>query len=101
MPANPSRVDCKFPVRMLLIACAVTLMAASDEARYAAERKSLMAEVQRDAAVTAGSTGLSRFSTRVTGAMEKVPRHRFVPPLPDMASETDTVHAAATLVERY
>jgi protein-L-isoaspartate(D-aspartate) O-methyltransferase len=80
MPANPSRVDRKFPVRMLLIACAVTLMAASDEARYAAERKSLMAEVQRDAAVTAGSTGLSRFSTRVTGAMEKVPRHRFVPP---------------------
>jgi protein-L-isoaspartate(D-aspartate) O-methyltransferase len=65
---------------VILVACAVALIAATDEARFAVERKSLMAEIQRDAAATADSTGRPRFSPRVIGAMEKVLRHRFVPP---------------------
>ena len=65
--------------RVLLIACACLLMATSDEARYAAARKALLAEIQRDAAQTAGATGRPRFSTRVMDAMDAVPRHRFVP----------------------
>jgi len=66
-------------LRVLLLACACLLLAASDEARYAAERKALLARIQRDAVETAYATGRPRFSTRVIGAMDSVPRHRFVP----------------------
>jgi len=64
----------------LLIICASLLISAADEARYAVERKALLAEIQRDAAATAGATGRRKFSARVMGAMNAVPRHRFVPP---------------------
>jgi protein-L-isoaspartate(D-aspartate) O-methyltransferase len=66
--------------RALLIACALLLIAASDETRYAAERKALLADIQRVAVQTADATGRVRFSARVMNAMDAVPRHRFVPP---------------------
>jgi protein-L-isoaspartate(D-aspartate) O-methyltransferase len=65
--------------RVFFLICALSLIAASHEATYAVERKALLAEIQRDAAATAASTGRSRFSERVIGAMDAVPRHRFVP----------------------
>jgi protein-L-isoaspartate(D-aspartate) O-methyltransferase len=65
--------------QVLLLACACLLMAASDEARYAAERKALLADIQRDALATADATGRPRFSQRVMDAIDAVPRHRFVP----------------------
>ena len=66
--------------QFLLITCASLLIGATEESRYAAERKALLDEIQRDAAATAGATGRSRFSARVMGAVDAVPRHRFVPP---------------------
>jgi len=79
MPVRPPQVIAGVQARVLLIACALFLTAASDEARYAEERKALLAEIQRDAAQTADATGRARFSTRVMDAMDAVPRHRFVP----------------------
>jgi protein-L-isoaspartate(D-aspartate) O-methyltransferase len=77
---RPPQVIAWAQARVLLVACALFLTAASDEAGYAAERKALLAEIQRDAAQTADVTGRTRFSTRVMSAMDAVPRHRFVPP---------------------
>jgi len=70
----------RFLAHALLIVCISLLISATDEARYAVERKALLAQIQRDAAATAGATGRSSFSARVMGAMDAVPRHRFVPP---------------------
>ncbi|MGH8196844.1 MAG: protein-L-isoaspartate(D-aspartate) O-methyltransferase [Steroidobacteraceae bacterium] len=70
----------RFLAHALLIVCAAPLIAATDEARFAAQRKALLAEIQRDAAATADATGRPRFSARVMAAMDAVPRHRFVPP---------------------
>jgi protein-L-isoaspartate(D-aspartate) O-methyltransferase len=39
-----------------------------------------MSAIQRDAAATADATGRPRFSPRVIAVMDRVPRHRFVPP---------------------
>jgi len=80
MPICPPKVTRLAQARALLIACALLLIAASDETRYAAERKALLAEIQRDAVQTADATGRARFSVRVMNAMDAVPRHRFVPP---------------------
>ena len=63
----------------LLVLCLAPAAGAADEADFAADRKALLAEIQRDAETTAGSTGRRRFSARVIGAMNAVPRHRFVP----------------------
>jgi protein-L-isoaspartate(D-aspartate) O-methyltransferase len=63
-----------------VIACAAPLCAVADDARFASQRAALVAEIQRDAAATAGSTGRSKFSARVMRAIGEVPRHRFVPP---------------------
>ena len=79
MPIRLLQVIARIQARVLLIACALFLIAASDEARYAEERRALLAEIQGDAAQTADATGRARFSTRVMGAMDAVPRHRFVP----------------------
>ena len=46
----------------------------------AARRARLIAEIERDAALTADSTGRARLDARVIAAMAKVPRDRFVPP---------------------
>lgn len=71
----------RFRLRYSVFALLITFaIAAADEDRYTAERKALLAEIQRDAAITADSTGRPRFSTRVMAAMDAVPRHRFVPP---------------------
>jgi protein-L-isoaspartate(D-aspartate) O-methyltransferase len=80
MPRCPPQVTRRFLARALLVLGAAASIAATDEARFAVERKALIAEIQRDAAITADSTGRPRFSPRVMGAMEKVLRHRFVPP---------------------
>ncbi|MGH8249219.1 MAG: protein-L-isoaspartate(D-aspartate) O-methyltransferase [Steroidobacteraceae bacterium] len=79
MSRCPPQATARFLARVLLIACALPLTAADDEARYAAERRSLLVEIRRDAAATADSTGRPRFSERVLAAMNAVPRHRFVP----------------------
>jgi protein-L-isoaspartate(D-aspartate) O-methyltransferase len=44
------------------------------------ERRDMLAEIAADAAETASYTGRSQFSERVMAALEKVARHRFVPP---------------------
>ena len=69
----------RFLAHALLIVCAAPLILAADEAQFASERKVLLAEIQRDAARTADSTGRSRFSAHVMTAIDAVPRHRFVP----------------------
>jgi protein-L-isoaspartate(D-aspartate) O-methyltransferase len=79
MPVRPPHVTARALARVWLPACACLLMAASDEVHYTAGRKALLAEIQRDAARTADATGRPRFSARVMGAMDAVPRHRFVP----------------------
>jgi protein-L-isoaspartate(D-aspartate) O-methyltransferase len=80
MPICPPKTSRLSQARVLLIACALLLIAASDESRYAAERKALLAEIQRDAVQTADATGRARFSAHVMNAMDTVPRHRFVLP---------------------
>ncbi len=78
MPKRPPPVIARTLPRVLFIACACLSIAAADEARYAVERKALLADIQRDAAMTADATGRARFSARVMGAMDAVPRHHFV-----------------------
>jgi protein-L-isoaspartate(D-aspartate) O-methyltransferase len=51
--------------------------AADDE--FTAARKRLLAEVELDMRETARSTGRDRLDPRVSAAIGKVPRHRFVP----------------------
>ena len=75
----PLKINGRWIARILLLACVMPLCAATDEADYAKARKALLAEIQRDAAATANSTGRPRFSESVIGAMDAVPRHRFVP----------------------
>jgi protein-L-isoaspartate(D-aspartate) O-methyltransferase len=79
MPRCPPQVTGQLLTCALLTVCAAPLIAATDEAKFAAERKALLAEIQRDAAATADATGRPRFSERVIGALDAVPRHRFVP----------------------
>ena len=79
MTRCPPRVSCRWLAQLLLLACFVQPCVATDEARWVQERKALLAEIQRDAASTADSTGRARFSARVIGALDAVPRHRFVP----------------------
>ena len=79
MTRRPPRVSCRWLAQLLLLACFVPPRAVTDEARWAQERKALLAEIQRDAASTADSTGRARFNARVIGALDAVPRHRFVP----------------------
>lgn len=79
MPQGPVSFIARVLPRVLFIACACLLMAASDEARYDAERKALLADIQQEAAATADATGRPRFSARVMDALDAVPRHRFVP----------------------
>jgi protein-L-isoaspartate(D-aspartate) O-methyltransferase len=64
---------------VVLLACALPFAAQADEADLAKERKALLAELQRDAAATAASTGRSSFSAGVMAAIGSVPRERFVP----------------------
>ena len=73
-----------FPLlsRRRLIAAALAApvgMAAAAEDTYAAARRRMLAEIERDMRETAASTGRSALSPRVAAAMGKVPRHRFVP----------------------
>ncbi len=79
MKRCPSRVSSRWLAQLLLLAGFMPLCAATDEARWAAARMTLLAEIQRDATATADSIGRARFSARVIAAMDAVPRHRFVP----------------------
>ncbi len=47
---------------------------------HAAARAQLVREIEAEFRDTAADTGRSRMSDAVRGAMERVPRHRFVPP---------------------
>ena len=50
-----------------------------DDERYAQARRAMVAEIATEAAMTVGYTGRVRFSPAVMEAMERVPRHEFVP----------------------
>ena len=50
-----------------------------NELARAAQRKDMMADINAMASSTARETGRARFADHVMQAMEKVPRHRFVP----------------------
>ena len=63
----------------VLALCLLPAASIADESRFAAERRALLSEIQRDAEATAGSTKRPKFSARVIAAMDAVPRHRFVP----------------------
>ncbi|TSA49385.1 MAG: protein-L-isoaspartate(D-aspartate) O-methyltransferase [Nitrosomonadales bacterium] len=63
--------------------CAILLpphVCAPDEAQFAAAHRALVAEVGQLAQETRAETGQAAFSPQVLAALEKVPRHRFVPP---------------------
>ena len=79
MTRCPPRVSSRWLAQLLLFTSFMPPCAATDEARWAEARKALLAEIQRDAAATADTTGRARFSARVIGALDAVPRHRFVP----------------------
>ena len=79
MTRCPPRVSSRWLAQLLLLASFMPLCGGTDEARWAEARKSLLAEIQRDAAATADTTGRPRFSARVIAALDAVPRHRFVP----------------------
>ena len=51
----------------------------SAEARYAVERRAMVQLIAFLAAVTSSETGIAEFDRRVLQAMDKVPRHLFVP----------------------
>ncbi len=51
----------------------------SVEARYALERFAMVQVIAYLAARTSSETGIAEFDERVLRAMNKVPRHRFVP----------------------
>ena len=63
----------------VLAVCLLPAASIADESRFAAERRALLSEIQRDAEATADSTKRPKFSARVIAAMNAVPRHRFVP----------------------
>jgi len=50
-----------------------------DDELYGEARQALIAEIAAEAALTVGYTGRVRFSASVMAAMERVPRHEFVP----------------------
>jgi protein-L-isoaspartate(D-aspartate) O-methyltransferase len=52
---------------------------AANEADFAAERREMMTEIAQLARETHAETGQAVFSPEVMAAMEKVPRHHFVP----------------------
>jgi len=70
------------PTRHPAIALVATLMISAAEAGepdYAGERRQMVAEVAAMARATAAETGRQRFADPVLRAMDRVPRHRFVP----------------------
>ncbi|MBD8526268.1 protein-L-isoaspartate(D-aspartate) O-methyltransferase [Pseudomarimonas arenosa] len=65
---------------LLLCSSLATASAISAESReYAAGRRAMLDEIAADARRTAFDTGRSRFSEPVMQAMQRVPRHAFVP----------------------
>ncbi len=63
---------------MLLAALIVT--DASGQDRYAAERKQMLEDIARTTRETRHETGRAALNERVMTALERVPRHRLVPP---------------------
>jgi protein-L-isoaspartate(D-aspartate) O-methyltransferase len=63
----------------LCIFLALTLTAAAEPDPYVKERHNLAVQIATMAKNTSFETGQSSFSAPVMAAMEKVPRHRFVP----------------------
>ena len=69
----------QFVASTVLALCLASAAQPADESRFAAQRRALLAEIQRDAEATAASTKRPKFSARVIAAMDAVPRHHFVP----------------------
>lgn len=69
-------------LRILAIVCAIVFQSyvwAAEPDRFSTERHALVAEISALAKETQAETGQGAFSTRVLEAIDKVPRHRFVP----------------------
>jgi protein-L-isoaspartate(D-aspartate) O-methyltransferase len=62
----------------MLLLLSTLRMAGADETDAA--RRALVADIVRDFAATAAETGRTRPAPRVLEALERVPRHEFVPP---------------------
>ncbi|MFN0316676.1 MAG: hypothetical protein ACKVQA_16765 [Burkholderiales bacterium] len=62
-----------------LLSCFATLSPAQDR-EYVRERTEMVREIARIASETGAETGRPRLDPRVTQVLEKVPRHKFVPP---------------------
>jgi protein-L-isoaspartate(D-aspartate) O-methyltransferase len=65
---------------LALAAVAAGRAAAQPSDEFAAARARLRAAIERDVFETASSTGRRELDARVMAAIERVPRHRFVPP---------------------
>jgi protein-L-isoaspartate(D-aspartate) O-methyltransferase len=78
MPWNRLSLTGRLLACTSLIVCLASPTAAAEN-DYGTMRRRLRAEIEQDAAATAGSTGRPRFSARVMDAIDAVPRHGFVP----------------------
>ena len=66
---------------MLTMLAHVALMAGAWAAEdYASQRRAMVEEIEKMAALTADETGHAKLNPRVLKAMAEVPRHEFVPP---------------------
>ncbi|HMN37729.1 MAG TPA: protein-L-isoaspartate(D-aspartate) O-methyltransferase [Hyphomicrobium sp.] len=62
---------------LIVLGFAAPARAQSD---YASERRQMIEDIKAMASSATGESGISRIDQRVLAAMEKVPRHEFVPP---------------------
>jgi protein-L-isoaspartate(D-aspartate) O-methyltransferase len=62
-----------------LVCVPARAICATDDERYATERRRMVDEIAADARSTSRDTGRASFADRVMAAMGKVERHRFVP----------------------
>ncbi|MBI2570557.1 MAG: protein-L-isoaspartate(D-aspartate) O-methyltransferase [Candidatus Schekmanbacteria bacterium] len=66
---------------LLLAAVAAAIVAdAADDGEYAARRRAMIAEIKVDVVATAEMLKRESLDARVWAALERVPRHEFVPP---------------------
>ena len=63
----------------LMLACSATASAQPEDAGYAAARRAMVSEVERDVTSTSAYTGVDALDSKVVEALLAVPRHEFVP----------------------
>ena len=91
MPRRSNRAPDAQPMPIALHACGALLLfallslptsagAANDDERFVAERRKMVDDIAVTARSTRRDTGRAAFSKRVMEALNKVERHRFVPP---------------------